>query len=109
MAAGYAGARGVGGVLEALPPADPYVLRTPHSARAHTGVDDLAAFVRVAEHEGGWMILVLHHLGDGRGSDYATSVSTLDRFLSWLTTQDVAVRRVCDVLDAIPEGAAPSR
>ncbi len=96
--AGYIAARAVGGVVETAPPGDPYALRTPHSARRWTTPDDLAAFVRVAEHEGAWMMLVFHHVCDGEGLDYSTRREDLAAFLDWLLTRDVSVRRVRDVI-----------
>jgi peptidoglycan/xylan/chitin deacetylase (PgdA/CDA1 family) len=99
QAAGYRAARAVGGLLETIPPEDLYDLRAPHSARGRTNADDLAAFVRVAEHEGAWVIPIFHHVGDGGESEYTTRVAELERFLDWLLTRDVDVRRVCDVVD----------
>jgi peptidoglycan/xylan/chitin deacetylase (PgdA/CDA1 family) len=99
--AGYLAGRAVGGVLEALPPEDPYALRTPHSARSWTGPDDLAAFVRVAEHETGWLMLVFHHICHDEESDYRTRPEDLEAFLDWLLTRDVSVMRVCDVIAAV--------
>jgi peptidoglycan/xylan/chitin deacetylase (PgdA/CDA1 family) len=97
---GYLGARSVGGVIETLPPADRFALRTPHSARTQTGATDLCAFVRVAEHESCWMILVFHHVCADADSEYATDPRDFAEFLDWLVTRDVVVRRVRDVLES---------
>jgi peptidoglycan/xylan/chitin deacetylase (PgdA/CDA1 family) len=98
--AGYVGARAVGGVVETVPPADRFALRTPHSARTRTGVADLCAFVRVAEHESCWMILVFHHVCADTASEYATTPQEFAEFLDWLVTRDIVVRRVRDVLES---------
>jgi len=106
--AGYTAARAVGGVLESVPPADVFALRTPHSARSWTDADDLAALVRVAEHEGAWALPVFHHIGEGAETDYATSEADFAAFLDWLLTRNVTVRRVSDVVST-PHARSRSR
>jgi peptidoglycan/xylan/chitin deacetylase (PgdA/CDA1 family) len=97
---GYCAARGVGGVVETLPPGNPYRLRTPHSARGRTTVEQLAALVLGAEHEEGWMIIPFHNLAPATSpSDYTTSLLDLSLFLDWLVARKVKVLPVRDVLE----------
>ena len=105
--AGYDAGRAVGGIVESIPPRLRFALRTPHSARSSTTADDLAAFVHIAEHEGGWLLLVFHHVGEGAETDYTTSEADLTRFLDWLLTREVEVRRVCDVAAVSRRGRSP--
>jgi peptidoglycan/xylan/chitin deacetylase (PgdA/CDA1 family) len=97
---GYRAARGIGGIVETVPPENVLRLRTPHSARGWTTTEQLAAFVHVAEHEGGWMIVPFHHIEpDGSvGSSYTTEPSQLVEFLDWLVARGLRVARVRDVV-----------
>ena len=51
---GYRAARGIGGVVESIPPENGLRLRTPHSARSWTTLEQLTALVHVAEPRG-WL------------------------------------------------------
>jgi peptidoglycan/xylan/chitin deacetylase (PgdA/CDA1 family) len=98
--AGYAAARGIGGIIETVPPENVLRLRAPHSPRRWTTPEQLAALVHVAEHEGGWMIVPFHHIElDGKvGSSYTTEPSQLEEFLDWLLARGVQVARVRDIV-----------
>lgn len=100
--AGYVAARGIGGVVETLPPEDLFRLRAPHSARAWTTAEHLGGLVLAAEHEQGWAIVPFHHLEDGGrvASNYTTAPLQLAAFLDWLVARDVRVVRVRDVVAA---------
>lgn len=97
---GYSAARGVGGVVESLPPENPYRLRSPHSARAWTTAEQLAALVLVGAHEAGWMIVPFHHLeAEGQvASTYTTDPEQFREFLDWLVERAVRVACVRDVV-----------
>jgi peptidoglycan/xylan/chitin deacetylase (PgdA/CDA1 family) len=97
---GYSAARGVGGVVESLPPQNPFRLRSPHSARTWTTSEHLTALVLVAAHEAGWMIVPFHHLEpESRApSSYATDPSQFAEFLDWLVARAVRVACVRDVI-----------
>lgn len=99
---GYAAARGVGGVVESLPPRDPFRLRAPHSPRSWTTWEQLTALVLVGAHEGGWTIVPFHHLEPkGRvSSNYTTDPSQFAELLDWLTGQAARVACVRDVIAA---------
>jgi peptidoglycan/xylan/chitin deacetylase (PgdA/CDA1 family) len=103
---GYVAGRGIGGVVESLPPQNPFRLRAPHSPRTWTTSEHLVALALVGAHEGGWVILPFHHLeAEGRAaSSYTTEPSQFAEFLDWLIAQ--AVRVVC-VRDVIA-GLSPS-
>jgi peptidoglycan/xylan/chitin deacetylase (PgdA/CDA1 family) len=97
---GYIAARGIGGVVESLPPQNPFRLRAPHSPRTWTTSEHLIALALVGAHEGGWMIIPFHHLeAEGRAaSSYTTEPSQFAELLDWLIARAVPV--VC-VRDAI--------
>ena len=98
--AGYVAARGVGGVVESLPPEDVFRLRTPHSARTWTTAEHLTALVLVSAHEAGWTILPFHHVEtEGRvTSTYSTDPSQFAEFLDWIVARAARVVRVRDVV-----------
>jgi peptidoglycan/xylan/chitin deacetylase (PgdA/CDA1 family) len=110
---GYNSARTVGGVLspgscagcpyaETLPPADLYRTGTPDSVKTTTTLDMLKAYVTNAEqHGGGWVALVIHHVCDGCGDDYAVSPAVLGAFLDWLAPRGSSGTRVVTVNDVI--------
>lgn len=97
-ALGYAAARGVGGVVETVPPLNPYQLRTPHSARTWTTADHLAGLTLAAQHEEGWLILPFHHIGHDRGSTYTTQPGQFTAYLDWLVERDMPVIPVREVI-----------
>ena len=98
--AGYIAGRGIGGVVETLPPKDRFRLRSPHSARTWTTSEQLAALVLVGAHEAGWTIVPFHHLeAEGQApSSYTTDPSQFAEFLDWLVARSVRVRCVRDVI-----------
>jgi peptidoglycan/xylan/chitin deacetylase (PgdA/CDA1 family) len=101
---GYIGARSIGGVVESLPPQNPFRLRAPHSPRSWTTPEHLIALALVGAHEGGWMIVPFHHL-EAEGlttSSYTTEPSQFAEFLDWLVARGVAVVCVRDVLTSAP-------
>lgn len=97
---GYVAARGVGGVVESLPPENVFRLRTPHSARSWTTVEHLTALVLVGAHEDGWTILPFHHVeAEGRAtSTYTTDPSQFTALLDWIVARAARVVRVRDVV-----------
>jgi hypothetical protein len=102
---GYVAGRGVGGVIESLPPDELFRLRTPHSARTWTTAEHLTALVLVGEHEAGWTIVPFHHVeADGRvASNYTTDPSQFAEFLDWLVARAVRVVSVRDVIADLSE------
>jgi peptidoglycan/xylan/chitin deacetylase (PgdA/CDA1 family) len=92
---GYNSARGVTGIVspggctscpfaETIPPADPFLTRTPENAQSTTTLADLQGYVTQAEaHGGGWVQIVIHHLCLGCET-YSTPPATLDSLLAWL-------------------------
>ena len=83
-----------------MPPANPYQLRAPHSARVWTTAEHLAGLVLTAEHEEGWLILPFHHLGRNSQSSYATPPDELATFLDWLVERNIRVKPVRDVISS---------
>ena len=98
--AGYVAARGVGGVVESVPPENRFRLRTPHSARTWTTPEHLTALVLVGAHEAGWTILPFHHVeAEGRvTSTYTTDPSQFAEFVDWIVARAARVVRVRDVV-----------
>lgn len=97
---GYIAARGVGGVVESLPPENPFRLRAPHSARSWTTAEQLSALVLVGAHEAGWMIIPFHHIAvEGKvASSYTTDPLQFAEFLDWLVARGVRVESVRDIV-----------
>ncbi len=95
---GYNSARIVGGLVSpgacdgcpfanAVPPPDPYDVRTPDSVKQDTTLATMKGFVTQAERNGGgWVPIVMHHVCDGC-NPYAVSPSTLSSFLDWLAAR----------------------
>ena len=96
--AGYVAGRGIGGIVETLPPLNAYRLRTPHSARTWTTAEHMAGLVLAAEHEEGWLIIPFHHLGRDPNSSYTTPTSEFAAFLDWLVDRNARVSPVCNVI-----------
>ena len=97
---GYVAARGVGGVVETVPPENVFRLRTPHSARTWTNAEHLTALILTGAHEAGWTILPFHHVeAEGRvTSTYTTDPSQFAELLDWLVARAANVMRVRDVV-----------
>jgi peptidoglycan/xylan/chitin deacetylase (PgdA/CDA1 family) len=116
---GYNSARTVGGIVsptsctgcryaETIPPADLYQTSTPDSVKTTTTLDNLKSYVTNSEqHGGGWVALVIHHVCDGCGDDYAISPALLASFLDWLATRSATGTRVVTVDDVIGGGTKP--
>lgn len=108
QACGYNSGRGLGGVscggcppAETVPPADPYLIRTPDAILSTTTLSAIESEVTQAEQAGGgWVILVMHNVCNGCGT-YAISPTTLSSLLDWLSGQSsagVVVETVHDVI-----------
>ncbi|MFI7543100.1 polysaccharide deacetylase family protein [Actinoplanes sp. NPDC049599] len=110
---GYNSARTVGGVVspgscsgcpyaETVPPVDAFRTATPDSVKTTTTLNTLKASVTNAEQNGGgWVALVLHHVCDGCGDEYAVSPALLGSFLDWLADRRSAGTRVVTVDEVI--------
>jgi peptidoglycan/xylan/chitin deacetylase (PgdA/CDA1 family) len=107
---GYNSARLVGGLVtpngcvgcpyaNAVPPAEPYEVRTSDSVKSTTTLAQLQQYVTQAEqHGGGWVPIVFHHVCDGCDT-LSVSPATLTAFMDWLaergpTTQVKTVHEV---------------
>jgi len=110
---GFTSARGAGNVgclpgcvpAETLPPPDPYVLRTAAGATTTTPIETLEGYVTNAvQNGGGWVVLVLHNICDGCGSN-ATTQEDFNALLDWLQSQaaaGVSVKTVREVMSTPP-------
>jgi peptidoglycan/xylan/chitin deacetylase (PgdA/CDA1 family) len=120
---GYNSARGVGGLVsptgcgscpyaETVPPANATYVATPASIKTTTTLDQLKGLVTQAEdHAGGWVPLVLHHVCDSCGEEYAITPATLTAFLDWLQPRAAAgtvVRTVDQVIGGPLQPGVPS-
>jgi peptidoglycan/xylan/chitin deacetylase (PgdA/CDA1 family) len=109
---GYNSAREIGDIhsvegcdgcdlAETIPPADPYVIRTPASVKSAWTLADLQSQVTQAEGSGGgWAILPIHDVCDGC-SDLSLSPTILGQFLDWLQARagsGTVVRTMRDVV-----------
>ncbi|HET9676684.1 MAG TPA: Ig-like domain-containing protein, partial [Solirubrobacterales bacterium] len=85
----------------AIPPEDPYKIKTPDSIKATTSLAELKGLVLQAqEHGGGWVPLVFHHVCDE--CDAASiDPETFSAFLDWLGEESgngVSVKTVHQVI-----------
>ncbi len=111
---GYSSARVVGSLAcpscpkaETVPPENPYVVRTPRSARPDTTLGELQRLVLDAEQAGGgWVPLVLHRLCESC-DPFALSTGTLAGFLDWLKEREPRGTLVRTVAQVIAGEAAP--
>ena len=85
-------------LTDAIPPADPYVIDTPDSVRDNWTLSDLKNLVTGAQSQGGWLPLVFHHVCDADCNSYSISPADLSAFLAWLSTQNVSVQTVQQVM-----------
>ena len=92
---GYNSARAVGDLrspescadcptTEAVPPVDPYAIRTPDDIGVTTTLAQLQALVEAAEVDGGWLPLNLHHVCSSDCPAESIPPTVLDGFLAWL-------------------------
>ncbi|MFI6876622.1 polysaccharide deacetylase family protein [Streptomyces sp. NPDC050400] len=107
---GYNSARDVGGLVtpgscsgcpyaNAVPPPNPYAVRTNDSVTTSTTLATLQGYVTRAEaNGGGWVPIVLHHVCNGCEPTYATTPAILDAFLDWLAARGTAVATVNAVI-----------
>ncbi len=116
---GYTSGRGVGGTsclpgcapAETVPPADPFVLRTPPGITNTTSVATLQGYVtRAVQNGGGWLTLTFHNICDSGCGSNSISAANLDALLDWLQAQpanEVSVRTVRQVM-ALPAPPPPA-
>jgi peptidoglycan/xylan/chitin deacetylase (PgdA/CDA1 family) len=114
---GYSSARGTGDLrepfsvgdtacaecdlAEPIPPANPFVLRTPGEVQPNWRTADLESLViQASRNGGGWLPLVFHQICDDC-SDIAVQEQTLDSFAYWLAHSappGTSVKTVGDVI-----------
>jgi peptidoglycan/xylan/chitin deacetylase (PgdA/CDA1 family) len=96
---GYNSARDVNGVrspsceeescpfAESIPPADPYLTRTPRNILVTDTLANIEGYVTQAQQNGGgWVQLVFHHICN-ECETYAITESNFSALLDWLATQ----------------------
>jgi peptidoglycan/xylan/chitin deacetylase (PgdA/CDA1 family) len=89
-ACGYNSGRGVSGVddrkvfAETIPPLDPYATRTPPNPKQGTTVATIEGYVTsAAQHGGGWVQLVFHHICN-QCDAYSITAANFQALLDWL-------------------------
>jgi peptidoglycan/xylan/chitin deacetylase (PgdA/CDA1 family) len=85
-------------LTDAIPPADPYFIKTPDSLQDNWSLSDLENLVTNAESTGGWLPVVFHHICDNDCDQYSISPANFSAFLAWLQTQNVSVQNVNQVM-----------
>jgi peptidoglycan/xylan/chitin deacetylase (PgdA/CDA1 family) len=106
---GYTSARGVGSVAcdscppaESIPPADPFLLRTPDGITTATRLKEIKHWVTDAEAKGGgWIQFVFHHICD-QCAENSISRADFVALLDWLQRRAGAgtvVKTVAQALD----------
>jgi hypothetical protein len=97
---------------EAIPPPEPYRIRTPGYKSAPLSVEDLKLSVQQAlDNGGGWVPLVFHEI-DSSGDPASVTPGDFKAFLDWLQGSGAVVRTVRSVmgypdLPATPEPPLP--
>lgn len=86
---------------ETVPPAQPYMVRTPDSIKEYTTPLDMENYVLQAEQNGGgWVVLVMHNVCDGCDPN-SVDPAQLSEFLAWLarrTDRGTVVKTVDQVI-----------
>lgn len=87
---------------EAVPPRDPFAIRTPPDVTTATTLAELEGLVTgVQAAGGGWVPLIFHHEACPTCGNLATSPALFDQFAGWLADQQragtLAVRTVSQV------------
>ena len=89
------------GTANALPPANPYEIRTPSTIRPSYSLEQIEGMVTQAENDqGGWVPLVFHHVSDDPAEDNAIPLARFTAFLDWLQARpsSTVVRSVDQVV-----------
>jgi len=85
-------------VAETIPPRDPYAIATPDAVQSNWTLSDLEGVVTQAEHGGGWVPIVFHHVCENACDAYSITPEVFSAFLAWLQTQNVSVQTVDQVM-----------
>lgn len=84
---------------ETIPPADPYLIRSPDSILDTWTVPQIESVVTNAENNGGgWINLIFHHICDNACDPYSITPANLDAVLTWLQTQPVTIEPINQVI-----------
>ena len=86
-------------MAETIPPADPYLLRSPDSIQDTWSVADIESLVTQAENNGGgWVNMIFHHICDNACDPYSITPANLQTVLTWLQTQPVSIEPINQVI-----------
>jgi peptidoglycan/xylan/chitin deacetylase (PgdA/CDA1 family) len=97
-------------LAEAIPPTDPYAVKTTGAPAGPLTLAQLKAWVRQAEGGGGGWVPIVFHQIDSSGQDFTVSPSTFAAFLDWLKAREsrgTVVKTVRSVM-GFPDPASPS-
>jgi peptidoglycan/xylan/chitin deacetylase (PgdA/CDA1 family) len=90
---------------ETIPPRDPFRIRLQSSIRNDDSLAEIKEAVLDAQDEGGWAIVSLHGVSEGRPVDtYEIRQSLLDQFLRWLKAEQDAGRVVVKTMHQVVGG-----
>jgi peptidoglycan/xylan/chitin deacetylase (PgdA/CDA1 family) len=86
-------------MAETIPPADPYLIRSPDSIQDTWSVADIESLVTQAENNGGgWVNMIFHHICDNACDPYSITPANLQTVLTWLQTQPVSIEPINQVI-----------
>jgi hypothetical protein len=86
-------------MAETIPPADPYLIKSPDSIQDTWSVADIEGLVTQAENNGGgWVNLIFHHICDNACDPYSVTPATFDAVLTWLQNQPVSIETTNQVM-----------
>jgi peptidoglycan/xylan/chitin deacetylase (PgdA/CDA1 family) len=97
-------------LAETIPPADPYLIKSPDSIQDTWSVSDIEGLVTQAENGGGgWINLIFHHICDNACDPYSITPANFSAVLDWLQTQNISIKTVNQVMGGPvnPQVSAP--
>lgn len=114
-ACGYNSARSVGPLsaalpAEAIPPSDPYAIRTRASIQVSNSLADIEDGVLAAEATGGWLHLIFHRICDDACDAYSISPANFGALLDWLASRQplgTVVRTQREVIGGMSQPGVP--
>jgi peptidoglycan/xylan/chitin deacetylase (PgdA/CDA1 family) len=92
-------------VSETTPPRNVWAIRAAGVNLAHTLSDVQGAVTGAEKAGGGWVVLMFHHISEGRSRNRASvSTSILSSFLDWLASRSAVGTHVRTMSDVVADG-----
>src|SRR5829696_3047712 len=104
---GYQSARRAWGLspVGSIPPRNVWAIRAAGVNLAHRLSDVKGAVTGAEKAGGGWVVLMFHHISEGRSRNRASvSTSILNSFLDWLASRSAVGTHVRTISDVVADG-----